>query len=65
MEYYVDKNETIAGRLYKCGKKYYMAETGRKSDVAMGSFVGSKGLKTTSYCTAQRFLYQNGCVRKV
>ena len=61
MEYYVDRDGQVIGRLYQCGKSW-AAEVGRQSELVMSGFVATKGIKTDSHRAAEKFLLENGCV---
>lgn len=61
MEYYVDKAGQVIGRLYQCGNSW-AAETGRQSKISLGGFIATKGIKSRSRQSAEKFLFQNGCV---
>ena len=61
MEYFVDKNGQVTGRLYECGRPW-VAETGRQAKAVMSGFIATKGIKTKSRRAAEKFLYDNGCV---
>ena len=61
MEYYVDRDGQVIGRLYQCGKQW-AAEIGRQCHLVMSGFVATKGIKSQNRKAAERFLFENGCV---
>ena len=61
MEYFVDKDGQVTGRLYECGRQW-AAEIGRRTDKVMGGFIATRGIKSDSRRASEKFLFDNGCV---
>ena len=61
MEFYIDSEGQVKGRLYKCGD-FFVGEIGRKTNAVMCGFIATKGIKSESRKACEKFLFDNGCV---
>ncbi len=62
MEYYLDKNDKIIGRLYECSGGFAAEIGGYNPQAKFCQFFANKSAKFKTYRQAENFLFKNGCV---